>query len=109
MDFYHFNSYSAEDFIMDEHFLEIVNGGFVSIEDFKDHIPLKRWEIDLAVEMLTRLRNMEFQQAPERKFEQWNAISGKLDLTDNPDKVLDGLVIISKIRYFKQENKYVFL
>lgn len=77
MDFYHFNSYSAEDFMMDKEFLEIINGGFVSIEDLKDRVPIKRREIDLAVEMLTMLQNMEFQQVPERKLEQWNAVLKK--------------------------------
>lgn len=77
MDFYHYNSYSTEDFMMDEEFREIVNGGFVSIEDLKDRVPLKRRDIDLAVEMLTRLQNMEFQPAPERKLELWNAILNK--------------------------------
>jgi len=77
MDFYHYNSYDAEDFILDEEFREIVNGGFVSIEDLKDRVPFKRREIDLAVEMLTRLQNMEFQPAPERKLEQWNTILKK--------------------------------
>jgi hypothetical protein len=35
-------------------------------------------------------------------------VSGKLDLKDNPERVLDGLAIISKARYAKQDNKYVF-
>jgi transmembrane sensor len=35
-------------------------------------------------------------------------ISGKLDLKDDPERVLKGLAIISGTRFFKQENKYVF-
>jgi transmembrane sensor len=77
MDFYRFSTYSTEDFITDEAFRGIVKGGFISIEDLKDHVPLKRAEIDLAVEMLGRLQNMEFQQSPERKFKQWNTILKK--------------------------------
>lgn len=74
MDFNHFNTYSVEDFVMDDLFCEIVKEGLISIEDFKDHVPVKRQEIGLAVEMLIKLHDTEFQQSPERKFEQWNAI-----------------------------------
>ena len=35
-------------------------------------------------------------------------ISGKLDLKDDPERVLKGLAIISDTRFLKQENKYVF-
>jgi ferric-dicitrate binding protein FerR (iron transport regulator) len=35
-------------------------------------------------------------------------LSGKLDLKDNPERVLDGLSVISKSRYSKQGNQYVF-
>lgn len=36
-------------------------------------------------------------------------ISGKLDLKDDPERVLKGLAIISKTRFFKQRNKYMFI
>lgn len=36
-------------------------------------------------------------------------IFGKLDLKDDPERVLDGLAIISKTRYIKQKNDYVFM
>ena len=74
MDFYHFNTYNAEDFIMDDKFREIVNEGFISIEDLKDRVPLKRQEIELAVVMLAKLQINEFQQSPERILDQWNTI-----------------------------------
>jgi ferric-dicitrate binding protein FerR (iron transport regulator) len=35
-------------------------------------------------------------------------LSGKLDLKDNPERVLDGLAVISKSRYSKQGDQYVF-
>ena len=35
-------------------------------------------------------------------------ISGKLDLKDDPERVLTALAVISKTRYMKQENKYLF-
>ena len=35
-------------------------------------------------------------------------LSGKLDLKDDPERVLDGLSLISKIRYVKNVNKYCF-
>lgn len=59
---------------MDDKFREIVNEGFISIEDLKDRVPLKRQEIKLAVDMLNKLQIKEFQQSPERKLEQWNRI-----------------------------------
>jgi hypothetical protein len=34
--------------------------------------------------------------------------SGKLDLKENPERILDGLSKIYKIKYEKQENKFVF-
>ena len=36
-------------------------------------------------------------------------IYGKLDLKDNQERVLDGISFISKTKYVKQGNKYVFL
>jgi len=35
-------------------------------------------------------------------------ISGKLDLKDDLDRVIDGIAFISKTKYKKQENRYVF-
>ena len=35
-------------------------------------------------------------------------LSGKLDLKENPERVLDGLAVISKSRYSTQGNQYVF-
>jgi ferric-dicitrate binding protein FerR (iron transport regulator) len=36
-------------------------------------------------------------------------LSGKLDLKDDPEKVLKGLAIISNAKILKQENKYLFM
>jgi transmembrane sensor len=35
-------------------------------------------------------------------------ISGKLDLKDDPERVVNTLALISKTRYFKRDNKYLF-
>jgi transmembrane sensor len=35
-------------------------------------------------------------------------ISGKLDLKDDPERVVAALAVISKVRYVKQDNKYLF-
>jgi ferric-dicitrate binding protein FerR (iron transport regulator) len=35
-------------------------------------------------------------------------LSGKLDLKDDPERVMDGLALISKIKYVKDINKYRF-
>ena len=74
MNLHHFNTYSSEDFLIDGDFLEIVSGGPNAIEDLKGKIPLKRFEIELAIEMLNNLQQPEFQQLPEIKLEQWNRI-----------------------------------
>ena len=74
MDLNHFNSYSAEDFVMDEMFCEIAGRGPLSVQGLKEQFPLKQQDIDLAVEMLHKLQNMEFQQSQEKKLEQWNII-----------------------------------
>ncbi|MCK9412650.1 MAG: FecR domain-containing protein [Prolixibacteraceae bacterium] len=69
-----FNSYCAEDFVVDEIFCEIAGRGSLSIQSLKEQFPLKQQDIDLAVEMLHKLQNMEFHQSPEKKLEQWNQI-----------------------------------
>ena len=74
MDPNRFNSFNAEDFVLDEIFCEIVGRGSLSIQSFKDQFPRKQKEIDFAVEMLHKLQEMEFQQSPEKKLEQWNRI-----------------------------------
>ena len=74
MDLNRFNSYNAEDFVLDETFCEISGRGSLSVQSLKEQFPLKQQEIDLAVEMLHKLQNMEFQQSPDKKLEQWNRI-----------------------------------
>jgi hypothetical protein len=69
-----FNSYSAEDFVIDENFCEIVSGGPLAVQSLKKQFPFKKHEIDLAVEMLNKLQSLEFHQSPEKKLEQWNQI-----------------------------------
>ncbi|MCK9412564.1 MAG: FecR domain-containing protein [Prolixibacteraceae bacterium] len=69
-----FNSYSAEDFVIDEIFCEIVGGGTPAVQNLKEQFPFKKHEIDLAVEMLNKLQSLEFQQSPEKKLEQWDQI-----------------------------------
>ena len=77
MDLHHFNTYSSEDFLIDGDFLEIVSGGPGAIEGLKEKFPLKRFEIELAIEMLNSLQHPEFKQLPEIKLEQWNRILKK--------------------------------
>lgn len=74
MDLTRFNSYRAEDFVLDEMFCEIVSKGSLAIQNLKDQFPLNRREIELAVELLNKLQDIEFQQSPEKKLEQWNQI-----------------------------------
>lgn len=38
----------------------------------------------------------------------WERIYGKLDLKDDLERVLDGIAFISKTKYIKQDNKYIF-
>ena len=74
MKFRHFNTYNAEDFVLDETFCAIVSHGLPAIESLKEQFPHKQSEIDLAIEMLHKFSNMEFQQSSEKKLEQWNLI-----------------------------------
>ena len=74
MDLNRFNSYRAEDFVLDEIFCEIVDRGQLAVQSLKEQLPFKQQEIDLAVEMLNKLQAFEFQQSPEKKLEQWNQI-----------------------------------
>ena len=74
MDLNRFNSYRAEDFVLDEIFCEIVDRGQLAVQSLKEQLPFKQQEIDLAVEMLNKLQVFEFQQSPEKKLEQWNQI-----------------------------------
>ncbi len=69
-----FNSYHAEDFVMDEAFCQIVFQGKLSVKRLKEQFPFKQSEIELAVEMLNKLKDMEFRQTPEKKLEQWDLI-----------------------------------
>ena len=74
MDLHHFNTYSSEDFLIDGDFLEIASSGPVAIEGLMEKFPSKRFEIELAIEMLNNLQQPEFQQLPKIKLEQWNLI-----------------------------------
>ena len=74
MDLNHFNSFTAEDFLMDELFLEIAGRGPYAIEELKDQFPSKRDEIEFAVELLHNIGQTDFHQSPEKKLEQWNKI-----------------------------------
>jgi ferric-dicitrate binding protein FerR (iron transport regulator) len=38
----------------------------------------------------------------------WEKIYGKLDLKEDIERVLDGIAFISKTRYEKRDNKYIF-
>ena len=77
MNLQHFNTYHAEDFVIDEIFCEIVSKGSLSIQSLKEQFPNKQNEIDLAVAMLHKLQKMDFQQSTEKKFEHWNIILRK--------------------------------
>ena len=74
---HYFNTYQAEDFAIDEIFLEIVAKGPLSVQSLKRQFPNKQNEIDLAVEMINKLKETGFQQSPEKKLEQWNSILKK--------------------------------
>lgn len=77
MNLNHFNNYRAEDFILDDIFRERVSKGSQSIQNLKEQLPSQQNEIDLAVEMLHKLQEFEFQQSPEKKIGQWNSILRK--------------------------------
>lgn len=71
-----FNSYLAEDFILDDDFREIVRSSLFNndLNDLLENLPEKKDEIDLAISVLQGLETRLYPQSEERKAELWNEL-----------------------------------
>jgi len=70
--------------------------GYMTFDNEDLHFLIKRIEKYYNIKIETRLK------------ENYVKISGKLDLKDDPEKVLASLAIISKTRYVKQGDEFLF-
>lgn len=72
MDFDHYKSYSAEDFIMDDNFIQLSKGHSfdgITLIQLKEKLPEKNKEISLAVQILKGLKTIKKDLPAERKVE----------------------------------------
>lgn len=78
MNLEHFKTYTADDFILDEDFREIVkNPCSDQLTEFLKYFPEKQKDINLAVQILRELQTKEFQQTKKRQEELWQQIIRK--------------------------------
>lgn len=62
-------------------------------------------DISVLLKKVSRYYNVDIEiDLPEN----WEKIYGKLDLKEDFERVLDGIAFISKTRYEKRDNKYIF-
>lgn len=62
-------------------------------------------DISVLLRKVSRFYNVDIEvDLPEN----WERIYGKLDLKEDMERVLDGIAFISKTKYVKQNNKYIF-
>ncbi len=62
-------------------------------------------DISILLKKISRYYNVDIEsELPE----DWEKIYGKLDLKEDLERVLDGVAFISKSRYEKRDNKYIF-
>lgn len=63
-------------------------------------------DVSVLLKKVSRYYNADIEEyIPEN----WEKIYGKLDLKEDIDRVLDGIAFISKTRYEKHDDKYIFL
>jgi hypothetical protein len=74
-----YTTYKADDFIFDEEFRELVRkpNSDVLINEFIELMPEKRYEINLAVQVIQSLHVTKFQQSTQRKNELWTEIANR--------------------------------
>ena len=80
MNFEKYKTFTAQDFIFDEHFREILAGKSepnYSIAALKEALPEKSVEIDLAVNMIKDLNVTVFENSDTRKSELWGKLVTK--------------------------------
>jgi len=71
-----FDRYTTEDLILDKDFIELVRNPDKKqeLDNLIESFPQKRFEINLAIEIVSGLHVRKFQQAAHRKNELWNEI-----------------------------------
>ena len=71
-----FKTYTTEDFILDKDFIELVRtqDDGIKLKDFIECLPEKRYEINLAIEVIRGLEVAKFKQPDNRKNELWQQI-----------------------------------
>lgn len=76
MDLQHYKNYTADDFILDDDFREMVSNAAPDerFDEFINSLPEKRAEILLAAKLIRNLKPGEFHQSEERKKELWQQI-----------------------------------
>ena len=74
-----FKTYTSEDFILDKDFIELVRtqDDGIKLKDFIESLPEKRYEINLAIEVIRGLEVVKYQQSEKRKKELWQQILNK--------------------------------
>ena len=80
MNFDNYKTFTAQDFIFDEHFREILAGKWepnYSIAALKEDLPEKSVEIDLALNMIKDLNVTVFENSDTRKSELWGKVVTK--------------------------------
>ena len=80
MNFDNYKTFTAQDFIFDDHFREILAGKLepnYSIEQLKEDLPEKRGEIDLAINLIKGLNVTEYENSDTRKSELWGKVVTK--------------------------------
>lgn len=74
----HYKTYTTDDFLLDEEFIEIVRKEkYGQLKYLKDSLPEKHQEINLAIKILHELHSPEFHQDKIRKQELWIQIVRK--------------------------------
>lgn len=69
------------------------------------YITFANEDISILLKKISRYYNVDIEsELPE----DWEKIYGKLDLKEDLERVLDGVAFISKSRYEKRDNKYIF-
>jgi hypothetical protein len=80
MNFEKYKTFTAQDFIFDDHFREILAGKLASnysIAQLKEDIPEKSVEIDLAVNIIKDLNVTTYDNSDTRKSELWGKVVTK--------------------------------
>ena len=74
-----FATYSTEDFILDKDFIELVRtpDDGKRLKDLIESLPEKRYEINLAAEVIRGLEVAKYEQSDKRKNELWQQIVSK--------------------------------